>query len=240
MHQQKLVGRHALIVVRFVREPAQMPPPFGADHILEITGEMPFRPQMPGSNNQKKHGHVLPPQKPTIPEPCFAIEHRQQYKNRRRIKEAEQTLGQTRESGANPKPGEQVTPMAPALITAQCAEDRASDERADERFGHDDAREQKCAAEAKINQTGNETAPVIRELFPNQKNKSNRGDHRERDREASSSFVYTEELERNDNEPVEQRRLLEARDTVIRWQKPLMRLDHLTGGSRILPFCLTV
>src|SRR6266568_3233220 len=105
--------------------------------------------------------------------------------------------------------------MPPPLITRHSTEHRARDERADQRFGHDNAHEQKCAAEAKINQAGNEAAPVIRELFP-------------------------KELEGNNNEPVEQRRFLQARDAVVRWQEPLMGFNHLSGGSRILPFCLTV
>ena len=55
--------------------------------------------------------------------------------------------------------------MAPVLISAHCAENRARDQRADERFGHDDPRQQKRPAEAKINHAGSEAAPVIRELF---------------------------------------------------------------------------
>ena len=89
--------------------------------------------------------------------------------------------------------------MPPALVTAHSTENRARDERADQRFGHDNAREQKGAAEAKINQAGNEAAPVIGELFPNQKNQGNRGDHRNRDREAGSCGVYAKELEGSNN-----------------------------------------
>ena len=89
--------------------------------------------------------------------------------------------------------------MPPALITAYSTEKCAPDKCADERFGHDNAREQKGAAEAKINQAGNEAAPVIGELFPNQKNQGNRGDYRNRDREAGSCGVYAKELEGSNN-----------------------------------------
>ena len=130
--------------------------------------------------------------------------------------------------------------MTPSLITAHAAKNRARDERADERLGHDDAPEQKCAAEAKINQTGHEAAPVIREFLPNEKSQGNRSDDRNRDREASSRAVDAEELEGNNDEPVEQRRLLQTRDAVIRWQEPLMRFDHLASGSGILPFCFAI
>ena len=84
--------------------------------------------------------------------------------------------------------------MTPTLITANRAENRARDECADERFGHYNAREQKCAAEAEINQTGNEAAPVISELFPNEKNQGNQGDDRERDREPGGCGLYAEKL----------------------------------------------
>src|SRR4029077_5255119 len=96
--------------------------------------------------------------------------------------------------------------MTPALITGQSAEDRGGHERADKGFRHDNAREQKCTAATEINETCNETAPVVRELFPDQKNQGNQSDHGERTREARCCGVYPKELERGNNEPVEQRR----------------------------------
>ena len=99
---------------------------------------------------------------------------------------------------------------------------------------------QKCAAAAEINQTGNEAAPVIREFFPNQKNQGNRSDDRQRTREPRSGSVYAEELEGDNNQPVEQRRFLQTRDTVVRWEEPLMGLDHLAGRSCILSLGLAV
>src|SRR5439155_7602440 len=122
MHEEKLVRRHALVIMCLIGEPAQMTPPFGTDLIPKITREMPFRPNMPGSNNQKKDCHIFPPQKRAIPKPCFAIENRQYYKNRRRIKDAEQTFAQACEGRANPKAGEPGAPMPPALVTAHSTE----------------------------------------------------------------------------------------------------------------------
>ena len=130
--------------------------------------------------------------------------------------------------------------MTTALIAAQSAENRARDKRADERLGHDDAGEQKCAAAAEINQTGNEAAPVVRELFPNQKNQGNQSDRRQRTRKPRRCSVYAEKLERDNNEPVEQRRFLQARDSVVRGHEPLIGLDHLACRAGILSLGLAV
>src|SRR5438552_2089830 len=130
--------------------------------------------------------------------------------------------------------------MTPALITAQRAEDRARHERADERFRHDNAGEQKCTAAAEINQTCNESAPVIRKLFPNQKNEGNRSNRCQRTREPRSGSAYAEELERENDQPIKQRRFLQTRDAVVRWEEPSMSFDHLAGRPCILSLGLAV
>src|SRR5215831_20641651 len=108
--------------------------------------------------------------------------------------------------------------MAPPFVTAYPTEHRACDERADERFGHDNAREKKRAAKAEIDQTGDETAPVIRELFADQKNKCNRGYDSERNRQPGRCLVHAKNFVRSDDEPVEQRRFLQTRYAVVRWE----------------------
>src|SRR5205814_4153515 len=132
-------------------------------------------------------------------EPRCAKKPRQRKKNRPRTREPEKTFAKASEGRANPEASKPPPPMTTALIAAQSAENRARDKRADERFGHDDAGEQKCAAAAEVYQTGNETAPVVRELFPNQKNQGNQSDRRQRTRKPRRCSVYAEKLERDNN-----------------------------------------
>src|SRR5437763_9625103 len=186
---------------------------------------------MPGRDDQKENGHVLPAQQRPVPQPRLVIKHRQQKNNRRRINHAEQTFGQACKGRANPKSSEPNPAMSASLITAYCTENRPCDERADDRFGHDDAPEEKCAAEAEINQARNKAVPITRELFPNQKNQRNQRYDCNRDGKPGSCLVYTEDFERNDNEPVQQGRLLQARNAAVRWQEPLMTFAHLASGS---------
>ena len=82
--------------------------------------------------------------------------------------------------------------MAPALIAAYSTEHRSGHERRDERFWHDNAREQKRAAKTEVDQTRDETAPVIRELLANQKDECNSGYYSQRDRQPSSCLIHTE------------------------------------------------
>src|SRR5437773_9024706 len=100
--------------------------------------------------------------------------------------------------------------MAPPFIAAYSAEHRASHECGDERFGHDNAREKKRAVEAEVDQTGDGTSPVIRELFANEKGECDRGYDGERERQPSRCLSHSENFVRNNYEPVEQRRFLQA------------------------------
>src|SRR6516165_3684436 len=118
--------------------------PFPCDNVMKVPREFPFRPDVPRSCDQKEDSQIFPSQKRAISQACFAIKHRQQKKNRRRINNAEQTFAEASEGRANPEAGEPSPSVPPSLITAQTAEDRARHERADERFRHDNAREQKC------------------------------------------------------------------------------------------------
>src|SRR5262249_45448053 len=106
--------------------------------------------------------------------------------------------------------------------------------------GHHYARQQERPAEAEINQTGNETAPVIGQLFADQKDKRGRGHYGERDRQPSRCLIYPENLVRRDDQPVEQRRFFQNRYSVVGWEQPLMALDHLARCSGILAFGLAV
>src|SRR4029453_16011168 len=124
--------------------------------------------------------------------------------------------------------------MAPALIAAYCAEHCAGHECGYERFGHDDAREKKRAAEAEIDQTCDETAPVIRELFANQKDKCDRGYDGQRDRQTVRCLIHAKNFVRNNDDPVEQWRFLQARYAVVRWEQPVMAPHHLPPGPAVL------
>src|SRR6476660_2650255 len=130
--------------------------------------------------------------------------------------------------------------MAPPLIAAYSAEHCGGHECGDERFGHDNAREKKRAAEAEIDQTCDETAPVIRELFANQKDKCNRGYDRQRERQPSCCLIHAENFVRSNDEPVEQGRFLQARYAVVRWEQPVMARHHLARGAGVLALRLTV
>src|SRR5207253_725646 len=78
------------------------------------------------------------------------------------------------------------------------------------------------------------SAPVIRKLFPNQKNEGNRSNRCQRTREPRSGSAYAEELERENDQPIKQRRFLQTRDAVVRWEEPSMSFDHLAGRPCIL------
>src|SRR5215469_15281013 len=130
--------------------------------------------------------------------------------------------------------------MAPAPITGYSTEHRTGHECGDERFGHDNAREKERAAEAEIDQTGDETAPIIRELFANQKDKCNRGYDRQRDRQSGRCLIHAENLVANNDEPIEQWRFLQARYAVVRWKQPVMARHHLARRSGVLALGLAV
>ena len=95
----------------------------------------------------------------------LSIQQCEQQKNRCRTNQTVQTLSQASECRAEPKTEEPEAAKTPALIPAHAAENRAGNERAENGLGHDDPSEQKGAARAKINQTGQETAPIIGQPF---------------------------------------------------------------------------
>src|SRR5437762_5380587 len=196
---------------------------------------MPFRPGVPRRNNQYKNYQVIPAQQAAKAHAGFSIEYREQKKNRRWIHDTEQTFGQTGKGRANPKASKPGSPMTATLIAAQSGEDCARNKCAHKRFGHYDAREQKCATETEINQTGDEAAPVISEPFPNQKNQGNGGNNCKRNRESGGGRIDAKDLERNNDEPIEQWRFLQARCDIVGGQKPLMGFDHLPCCSLSLP-----
>jgi hypothetical protein len=159
VQDHKLIGRHAEEIVRLIREPAQVSQPFGSD-ITKIMREMPLRPDVPGRHDQKKNQRIFPPQKRAKSYPRFAIKNREQNKNHSGINNAKHlSLGMLTQRKSRHR--RTTAPMAPALIAAYSAEHRASHECGDERFGHNNAREKKRAAKAEIDQTCDETAPVI-------------------------------------------------------------------------------
>src|SRR5439155_15428327 len=130
--------------------------------------------------------------------------------------------------------------MAPPFIAAYSAEYRAGHECADERFGHDNSGEKKRAAEAEIDQTGDETAPVTRELFANQKDKCNGGYDRQRNGQPGRCLIHAENFVRSNDKPVEQWRFLQARYAVVRWKQPVMARHHLARCSGVLAFGFAV
>ena len=75
MHDQKLVGRHADIIVRRIGKPAQMPQPFMAEQVAKIPWEMPLRPDVPGRDNQSKERQIFPSQKRAKSHAGFSIKY---------------------------------------------------------------------------------------------------------------------------------------------------------------------
>src|SRR5262245_35072167 len=240
MQDYKLISRHSQKIVRFIGKSPQVSQPFGPDQEAKIMREMPLRPDVPGRHDQKKNRRIFPPQQPAKAYPCFAIKNREQNENRSGINDPEQTFGEASQRGKNPNTGEPHAATPPALITGQSTENRSGDERADQRLGHHNARQQKRPAEAEPNQTGNETAPVIGQLFADQKDKRSGGHYGERDRQPSRCLIHPENLVRRDDEPVEQRRFLQTRYSVVCWEQPLMALEHLARCSGILAFGLAI
>ena len=94
-----------------------------------------------------------------------------------------QALGHAGEGGANPKtdkPG--ATALAP-FVAADGAIDRARDEGAEKRLGHDDTPEEKSAAGAEMDEAGQKSAPRAAEPIADEKGQRDGGRCGERDRE---------------------------------------------------------
>src|SRR6266567_310457 len=100
-------------------------------------------------------------QKQTEAQTRLSIQQRQQQQHRPRIKQTMKSFGQASERRADPKTEKPEAARTAPLVTAYAAEDRAGNESAENRLGHDEPSEQKGAAGAEINQTGKKTSPVI-------------------------------------------------------------------------------
>ena len=150
------------------------------------------------------------------------------------------TLRQTRECGANPKSGKPGAPLTTLLEPGQPAINRSGKERGKEGLRHDDATENERAAECEIDQSGSESAPIIGQPFADQKRECYRCHNRKRDRNARGRGVDPEKLIAGDDQPVEQRRFLQTRNTVIRRQQILTALNHFARGRGVLALGLAV
>ena len=60
------------------------------------------------------------------------------------------------------------------------------------------------------------------------------------DRQSSRCFIHAENFVASNDQPVEQRRFLQARYAVVRWKQPVMARHHLARGSGVLALRLAV
>src|ERR1700730_8375527 len=142
-----------------------MADPFDLDELAQKTREMPFGCDVPGNEEQNEDRDIGPMEKARETQSRFAIQRRQQNKNRERINQSKQGLGQTGERAADPKTKKPPTASAPPLVTAQPAKHRARYKRAEQRFRHQDPSEHRGPAAAKINQARKKSAPIICQLL---------------------------------------------------------------------------
>src|SRR5437667_11996899 len=103
----------------------------------------------------------------------------------------------------------------PLLETRQPAVNRPGKKRGKEWLRHDNTTENERAAEREIDQSGSESAPVIGQPFANQKCEYHRCHNRERNGNPRGRSVDPEKLVAGNDQPVEQRRLLQTRNAVI-------------------------
>ena len=129
---------------------------------------------------------------------------------------------------------------SPALVTAYSAKDRTGDECAEERLGHDHSPEDGGSTGAEIDETGEKSAPVVFQFFADQECQRDGCDRCQCDRQSRGSGINPENLERTDDEPVEQRRFRQARQPIVCRPKPLVRLNHLARGAGVLTFRVIV
>src|ERR1700730_12060978 len=115
---------------------------------------MPFRPELPRQNHQQKERDITPVQQNAETHARFAKEDGEQRNDRCRVDETMNTLGQTSERTTNPETEKPMPATMSILVPAQRAKDRAGDNRAEDRLGHDDPRQKECPAGTKINQSG--------------------------------------------------------------------------------------
>ena len=166
----------------------------------------------------------------------FPKENREQKTDRREKEKTLQAFAQARETGAEPKPGEPRAPELAPLITADRTKNRTGNEGAENRLRRDGSAEQERAAGTKMDQARGEASPITGEPFADQEGQGDRRDHGERDRQARGGRRHAEDLVREGNEPVDQRRRLQTRDAIVRRHEPLLRGQHFAGAAGELPF----
>src|SRR5438477_6951015 len=165
MQRGKLQSRNAIIAAGSIGSSVEVTQPLHAYKLAKKSGETPLRPNVPRSNNEQKDRQVRPMQKQAEAQTSLSIQQPQDQQHCPRIKQTVHSFGQTSERRANPKAKKPKTAKAAPLITAYVAKDRTGNESAENRLRHNEPSEQKSAAGAKINQTGEETAPVISQPF---------------------------------------------------------------------------
>src|SRR5262249_44580928 len=119
------------------RKRAQVTEPFDPKKLLQKSGEMPFRRDVPRHKERDEDQRVGPVKKFFESQARFPMHNGKQNENCERIEEPKQTFGQTRKRAANPKSKEPKRAAASPMITAHSAKNCAGDECAEDRLGHD-------------------------------------------------------------------------------------------------------
>ena len=189
--------------------------PFLSDELMECAIEMNFDPDIPGADDGQKKQQIRPPQKEAEAHPRLVITDRQNRKRRCRKDQPMRTFRQTRERGANPETGEPDSSLTSLLEAAEPAIDRSGEERTEKWLRHDNATENECPAQGEVNQPGCESAPVVGQSLADQKREYHRRHHRQCNRNTRGCSVDAKEFIAGDDQPVKQRRLLQARNAVV-------------------------
>ena len=126
------------------------------------------------------------------------------------------------------------------MITADRAKNAGREEGAAKRFGHDDAPEQESPARGQINQARQKTVPIVAQTFADEESQRGRGHNGGGHGQARGRRLDPANLVGKNDQPIKQRRLLQAGHAVVRGHEPLLRLHHLPGCARVLSVGLVV
>src|SRR5205085_6209713 len=132
------------------------------------TGKLAFYESEPRRDDQNKKKKICPMEERPEAKPRFAEKNRQTNYSAGDHQKRRDTLGQKRESRAQPKTHEPETPKFLVLIAADDTVNRSANKKPADRVGCHHSPEQERAGGAEVNQTRGEGAPITSEPFGDQ------------------------------------------------------------------------
>src|SRR4029077_5258656 len=132
------------------------------------SGKFEFDRDVPRHNDEDKQQHVSPMEKRFKADPRLAVKKAQQEQNCGEINQSQDALSKAGKGGAKPHTGEPKSPVAPPLITANRTKEAGGEKGAEDWFWHNDAVEQERAAKREVDESGDETVPIIAQPFTDQ------------------------------------------------------------------------